>query len=533
MDAHAQRIYERRWWTLAVLCLSLTVISLDNTILNVALPTLVRDLGATASQLQWIVDAYVLVFAGLLLTAGSLGDRFGRKLALMSGLVMFGVFSVAAAFSGTANHLILTRALMGIGAALIMPSTLSILTNVFPSGERARAIGIWAAVNGLSIPLGPVLGGWILEHYSWGWIFLINVPVVVVAVLAAIRFVPESRDQKALPLDPAGALLSITGLAALLYAIIDAPQRGWGSSGTLIWFGAATLLLAAFVLWERRAAYPMFDMGLFKNRRFSAASLSVTMVFFGLFGSTFFLTQYMQFVLGYTTLQTGVRMIPVAIGVGIAAPLGARLTERFGAKAIVAAGLATVAGGLLILSTATMSTGYTLMVIFMVIAGVGMGLAMTPATDAVMGAVPKENAGVGSAVNDTTRQVGGALGVAVLGSLLSTYYGRGMGDAVQGFPAELGAAVRDSVGAALTVAAQLGGSDAERLVLAAKEAFISAMDQTLLIGAGVTLFGALIALLFLPARGDEESAPPIPQPDDVTVPAATAESEAETEPVTA
>lgn len=511
MSELTQRTYERRWWTLAVLSLALAVISLDNMILNVALPTLVRDLNATSSQLQWIVDSYVLVFAGLLLTAGALGDRFGRKLALMAGLGVFGVFSALAAMSDTANQLIATRALMGIGGALIMPSTLSILTNVFPPAERAKAIGIWAAVNGLSIPLGPVLGGWLLEHYSWGSIFLINIPVVVVSLIAAAILVPESRDAKALPLDPVGAVLSIAGLAALLYAIIEAPAAGWTSGTTIAWFAVAAVTLGAFVLWERRVPYPMFDTRLFKNPRFSAASLSVTMVFFGLFGATFFLTQHMQFVLGFDTLQTGVRMIPVAVGVGIAAPLSARLTARFGSKVMVAAGLTVVALGLGLMSTATVESGYGLVATCMIVAGAGMGLAMTPATDAVMGAVPKDNAGVGSAVNDTTRQVGGALGVAVLGSLLATNYSDAMRGPASTLPPEVTAVTRDSVGAALEVAAQLPDPAAAlALVNAARIAFIDAMGTTLVIGAGVTLVGAAIALLFLPARAENEEATPEP-----------------------
>ncbi|MDI3342068.1 MAG: MFS transporter [Sphaerobacter sp.] len=518
MSEQALRTYERRWWTLAVLSLALIVISLDNTILNVALPTLVRDLHATSSQLQWIVDSYVLVFAGLLLTAGALGDRFGRKLALMAGLGILGVGSALAAMSGSAEHLIATRALMGVGGALVMPSTLSILTNVFPPAERPKAIGIWAAVNGLSIPMGPVLGGWLLEHYWWGSVFLINIPVVVIAVIAAAILVPESRDAKALPLDPVGAVLSIAGLAALLYAIIEAPAAGWTSGRTIAWFAGAAVSLGAFVLWERRVPYPMFDTALFKNRRFSAASLSVTMVFFGLFGSTFFLTQHMQFVLGYDTLQTGVRMIPVALGIAVAAPLSARLTARFGAKVMVTSGLTIVALGLGLMSTATVTSGYGLVATFMIVAGAGMGLAMTPATDAVMGAVPKDNAGVGSAVNDTTRQVGGALGVAVLGSLLATNYRDGMRAPASALPPEVAKVARDSVGAALEITARLGdAAAAQALANAAKLAFVDAMDTTLLVGMAVTLLGAAIALLFLPARADDDGRAPEPRADEAAV----------------
>ncbi|MBX6343076.1 MAG: DHA2 family efflux MFS transporter permease subunit, partial [Thermomicrobiaceae bacterium] len=359
---------------------------------------------------------------------------------------------------------------------LIMPATLSILTNVFPPAERARAIAIWSGVTGLSIPLGPVVGGWLLEHASWGAVFFVNVPVIAIALVAGFFLVPESRDPKSAPLDPLGAGLSIAGLTALLYGIIEAPSKGWTSDLILGAFGLAALLLALFALWERRAAYPMLDMGLFKNARFTASSLSVTLVFFALFGTTFFLSQYLQSVLGYSTLESGVRVIPVAFGVMVSAPLSARLTERFGAKAIVAIGLGVVAGALGLLSTATTSSGYPLVAITEVLLGFGMGMAMTPATDSIMGAVPKENAGVGSAVNDTTRQVGGALGVAVLGSLLSTSYRSDMAGAVLGLPAPAAQAARDSVGAALQVAQQVGGRPGALLAEAARAAFISGMD---------------------------------------------------------
>jgi EmrB/QacA subfamily drug resistance transporter len=501
LDARSQAEgYPRRWWTLGVLCLSLLVISLDNTILNVALPTLVRELGASSSQLQWMVDAYVLVFAGLLLTMGSLGDRFGRRLTLFAGFAIFGIFSLVAAWSGTADRLIAARALMGVGGALIMPSTLSILTNVFPAHERGKAIAIWASTAGLGVPLGPVLGGWLLEHFWWGSVFLINAPLVVIALIAAFLLVPESRDPEAAHLDPAGALLSMAGLTALLYGIIEAPNRGWTDGLILACFGVAAVVLTAFALWELRNPRPMLDTRLFKNARFSGASLAVALVFFALFGSMFFLTQYLQFVKGYTTLGAGLRVTPVVLGILSGTGLSTRLVPKVGTKLVVAAGLAIVAAALAYLSTATVTSGYSVVAIGLILIGFGMGLAMAPATDSIMGAVPKANAGVGSAVNDTTRQVGGALGVAILGSLLSTAYTNKLDTISSQLPPQAAAAANSSIGGALEVARRAGGPQGQQLADFAKRAFVDGMQQALLVGAGVALLGALIALLLLPAR---------------------------------
>ncbi len=492
--------YERRWWTLAVLCVSLLVISLDNTILNVALPTLVRDLGATSSELQWIVDSYVLVFAGLLLTAGALGDRYGRRLALFAGFAVFGLGSLLAAWAGSAGHLIATRALMGVGGAFIMPATLSILVNVFPREERAKAIAIWAATAGLGVPLGPVIGGWLLEHYWWGSVFLINVPIIAAAVIGGVLFVPESKDPEVSRLDPVGALLSIGGLAALLFAIIEAPSAGWLAGQTLGWGVVAVVLLGAFAVWELRREQPMLDLRLFQNPRFSAASIAVTLVFFAMFGTLFFLTQYLQFVLGYSTLETGVRVTPVVLGIMSGVGIGTRLAAKIGTKIVVAAGLAIVSLGLLNLSTVSDTSGYQTVLISLLIIGFGMGSAMSPATDSIMGAVPEENAGVGSAVNDTTRQVGGALGVAILGSLLATSYSNSIEPVTGALPPDAAHAASDSVGVALGVAARIGGPEGQALAAAARSAFVDAMGTTALVASGFAVAGALVALIFLPAR---------------------------------
>src|SRR5689334_17021256 len=319
-------VSNRRWWTLGVLCLSLLVIGLDNTILNVALPTLARDLDASSSQLQWIVDSYMLVFAGVLLTAGALGDRFGRRRALTLGLVVFGAGSIASALSTSAEMLIASRGLMGIGGAFIMPSTLSILTATFrdPS-ERAKAIGVWAGVSGLGIAIGPVTGGWLIEHAGWHWIFLVNVPFVLLALAAGRFLVPESRDPAAPRLDGRGFALSSAGLTALVWAVIEAPDRGWTDGVVLAALAGAAVVLAAFVAWELRAPAPMLDVRLFRKPRFSAASIAISLAFFALFGLIFFLTQYLQSILGYDALEAGVRTMPVAGGLILGGPLSAKL----------------------------------------------------------------------------------------------------------------------------------------------------------------------------------------------------------------
>lgn len=494
----APRADPRRWWALGVLSLVLVVIGMDNLIVNVALPTLVRDLGASGNQLQWIVDAYMLVFAGLLLSMGSLGDRFGRKRALTAGLVVFVAGSVAAAFAGSAEMLIATRALMGVGAALIMPSTLSIITNTFPEHERGRAIGIWAGVAALGIVLGPVVGGWLLDQLWWGSVFLINVPVVAVALLAAWPLVPESRDPHATPLDPAGALLSVAALVALVYGIIEAPGNGWTASLTLGMFGAATVLLGLFVAWERRSPHPMLNVAFFANPRFSAASVSLALTSFAMLGTLFVLTLHLQFVLGYTPLQAGVRMLPV-LTLMVSAPLSARAVQRLGTKAVVAAGMLVVAAGMWLFSNAAVADGYAPVGWALAVFGIGTGLALAPATESIMGALPLAKTGVGSAMNDTTRLVGAALGVAVFGTVMSSAYASRIAPALLGLPAPAAAAARDSVGAATVVAARLG-PNGDALAAAARAASADAMGIAVLVGLAVVVAAAVIVLLFLPSR---------------------------------
>ncbi len=497
-------VYRRRWWILGVLCLSLMVITLDNTILNVALPTLVRDLGATDSQLQWIVDSYTLVFAGLLLTAGSLGDRFGRKGALQIGMVVFAVGSALSAFATDPNHLIVTRSLMGIGGAFIMPATLSILTNVFPAEERGRAIGVWAGVSGLGIALGPLLGGYLVEHFSWHAVFTVNIPIAVVAIGAGAILLPRSKDPAAPRLDPLGAVLSIAGLVTLVFGLIEAPGRGWTDGVILGCFAAAAVLLTLFAVHELHSAEPMFDVTFFKNPRFTAASTAITLVFFALFGFSFLQTQYFQFVLGYSPAETGVRLLPLALTLMVVAPLSSRIVEKVGTKVVVGTGLTLVTISLLLQLQLTAESPYLPVMWRMMLLAMGMGMTMAPATESIMGSLPLAKAGVGSAMNDTTRQVGGALGVAIIGSVLSSVYGSRITDALSGkVPDQALDAARSGVGGALAVAERAGDAGAGLAELA-RNAFVDAMHGGAIVAAVAAALGAVVVFVFLPAHARRE-----------------------------
>ncbi len=508
--AVSEAVHERRWSVLTVLCLSVFLIVVDGTIVNVALPTLFRELGATTSQLQWVVDAYTLVFAGLLLAAGSLGDRFGRKGTLVTGMALFGLFSGSAALAGSPGQLIAMRAAMGIGAALIFPATLAILVSVFRNpAERAKAIGIWAATSGLAVALGPVTGGWLLEHFYWGSVFFVNVPVVIVAIIAIVLIVPTSRDSHVQRFDPLGLLLSIAGISLLVYTVIEAPDWGWGSGNAVGGFAGAAVLLSAFILWERRSTHPMLDVGVFANARFTAASLSVTFAFFALFGFIFMVTQYFQFVRGYGTLEAGVRTLPFALFTGAAAPLAAKFAGRFGTKAVVTAGLFAMAVGFTISATLAVDSNYLIVVLAMAFMGGGLGLVNAPATESIMGSLPPDKAGVGSAVNDTTRELGGTLGVAIVGSLFSSVYGSKLAALLSGSavpPAAL-AEAKQSVGAAAEVATQAAksvGPAAGRAIHGAiNTAFMDGFHAGSFVSAGVVLFGSMLAFCFLPARATQ------------------------------
>lgn len=504
--------YRRRWATLLVLCLSLMVIGLDNTILNVAIPTLSRSLHASTSQLQWIVDSYTIVFAGLLLTAGSLGDRFGRYKALTVGLLLFGTGSAASAFATSANMLIATRAFMGIGGAFIMPATLSIITNVFTNpAERGKAIGIWAGVSALGIGIGPIAGGYLLSQFWWGSVFLVNVPVVLAGLVLGYLLIPDSADPSAPKLDPLGALLSIGGLAGALFAVIEGPAYGWSSTSVLTGFAVGVVLLVAFVAWELSYSSPMLDVRFFENPRFTAASGAITLTFFTLFGSLFLLTQYLQSVLGYSTVKAGAVLLPQAAVLMVVAPSSPIFVRRVGNKVVVAFGLTVVAVAMVLFALLPVGAPMWQVIATTCVLGIGMGNVMAPATDSIMGSLPRAKAGVGSAVNDTTRQMGGAVGVAALGSVLSSGYRHSVSHAAaaQHLPAAVVKAIGDNVGQAVGVA-QSGhaGPYAAAVTAIARQGFVSAFHTADVVGAFVVALAAVGVVIWLPAwaTGEDQAA---------------------------
>ena len=500
--------FERRWWTLTILCLSLVMIILGNTVLNVALPTLSRELDASATALQWMVDAYSLVFAGLLLTAGALGDRFGRKGFLALGLSIFGVASLVATQATEPWHLVAARSLMGVGAAFVMPATLSILTNVFPPNERAKAIGIWAGLAGAGGAIGPIAGGYLVDHFSWGAVFYLNIPVVVVALVGGALLVPTSRDPEDRPLDPIGALLSIGGFTALVYAVIEAPNQGWASTSTLLEFALAAVLLVAFGAWEWRTSNPMLPLHFFKNPRFSAASGAIMVQFMTMMGMFFMLTQYLQFARGYTPLQAGLHSLPMPVAMMVFASTSPRIVERFGPRRTVTFGMLWTTLGAFGLSFLGISSPYALLAVSLVIMGSGMGMVMPPSTTSIMSTLPLGKAGVGSAVNDTTREIGAALGVGIMGSIMASQYTASLKDAVAPLPPGVREVANDGVGQALIVAQQLGGSAGARLADAARSAYIDGMRISLWVAAALLATGALVVRRFFPAHAE-----PHPQPE--------------------
>ena len=493
----------KRWLALAVLCVTVLVANLDSTVVNVTLPTLVRDLNATSGDLQWIVDSYIVVFAGSLLAAGSLADRIGRKKTLLAGLAVFAGGSAWAAFSGDVGTLVAARASMGIGGALMIPSTLSIISNMFRDpAERQRAIGRWGATSGIGVALGPIIGGFLLARFWWGSVFLINVPIAMAGLLAACWLVPDSKNRAARAPDLAGGGLSMAGIGVILWSIIEAPARGW-SSPLVIGAGAGGLaVLALFAVWERITVHPMLDLSFFRQRPFSAAIPAVVTLTFGLFGALFVLTQFLQLSLGFTALQAGIRLLPVAAAVIVTAPVSAVGVRTIGPKFTIAAGLALVAAGLWLISGAAVSTAFTGLAAGMVLLGAGAGLALPTTTGSVIGSVPPTESGVASAADTTAIQLGGALGVAVVGSLLATRYQDRMTGALSGRP--LPGTVKNSLGGALAAARAGGTTGPSSLIHLAKTAFISGMDLGLLTGVVVAVVGCLVALICLPSRSGRE-----------------------------
>jgi EmrB/QacA subfamily drug resistance transporter len=481
--------YARRWKTLGVLSLSLVIIGLDTTLLNVALPTLQDEFDASGSRLQWMVDSYLLVLAGLLLVFGTLGDRYGRKLALQAGVAIFGLASLGAIVAGSADALIAVRAVMGVGAALIMPATLSIIANAFTGAERGKAIGIWAALAAVGIGLGPLAGGLLLEWFDWWSVFMLNVPFAALALLLGVRYVPESRDPRPGSFDVLGAVLSTVGLTALVYAIIEAPDKGWLSGPVLAAFAIAAMLLVAFFCWQLASDEPMLDLGFFRSARFSVGTLAVSVAFFALMGSIFALTQYLQFAHGYSAIEAGAIMSPMTLGLVLGAGSSSTLVARAGVGRVVAGGMTGLA--VMLALTALFEPGTSALALLAWFFGVALvtGWVMAPATDAVMGAVPAAKAGVASATNTVARMVSGALGVAIIGSLITSIYSNDVEDSLGNLPPGARAAAEDSVGTAHAVAAHLPPHAASVVRATAGEGFADAM------GVGMLTAAVLAALM--------------------------------------
>jgi EmrB/QacA subfamily drug resistance transporter len=490
---HAQpQVHQRRWFLLGVLCLSLVMVVMAVSSLNVAIPTIQRELGASATTLQWIVDAYALVFAGLLLTAGALGDRFGRKKALLSGLAVFGAGALVSGFAGSATVVIVGRGIQGVGAALVMPATLSLITAIFPPEERQRAIATWVGFAGAGGAIGPIVSGALLERFWWGSAFLVNVPVIIVTAVAVAMYSPESRDDAATPLDPRGALLSLTGLGALLFGIIEGPERGWSDPFVVATFVAAAGLLTLFVLWERIAEHPMLPLKFFGDRRFSVGSAVVTTSFFVMFGFFFLFSMYLQFARGYSPLEAGVATLPMAATFMIVSPRSAGLVERLGSGTTITLGFLVIAAGMAGLALVGVDTPYLALVAILVLLATGMSIVAAPATTGIMSSVPLSKAGVGSAMNDTTREVGGALGIAVFGSIVNSGYRAAMDVGGLELPAGAAEQARESAGAAGQVAAQVGGQGGVALIDRAATAFTDAMNVTATISAVMLIVAALV-----------------------------------------
>jgi len=499
---------------LVALLLAAFLVNLDTTLVNVALPALTRELHATTTQLQWVVDAYNLVFAALLLTFGSLSDRFGRKGMLLAGLAVVGAASLAGGFTTSAAQLIAARAVMGLGAAMTFPATLSLLTNVFTErGERARAIGLWGAIAGVAIALGPIVGGWLLAHFSWGSVFIAMAPVAALAMAGAAVAVPASKSPDTARPDAGGLVLSSAMMALLVFTIIEAPGYGWTAARTLAGFAVSALLLAAFAAAEQRAAHPMLDLRIFRDRRFSAASMAVTVSFFTLLGFIFLITQYFQFVRGYSALSAGVRLLPVALSVAAGSVAGTQLAVRAGTRLVVTAGLVAMAvfyGWTA--ATASASLSYGIIAVQMVLYGLGMGLTSAPATESIMSAISRSRAGVGSALNDATRLIGGTLGVAVIGSVYASVYGSRLTAATPaGIPGQVTALAHQSVGAAYAAAGALAGGGhpalGQALHLASTDAFVRGLTIGALVAGGVAAAGAVLAAVFLPGKSPHQAEP--------------------------
>ena len=504
-ETKESRIYRMRWWTLFAVSLSVLIVVLDSTVMNVALPTIQAKLNATSTELEWMVNAYTLVLGALMLTSGLLGDRLGRAKLLQAGVALFGLSSLAAIFAGTATILIICRIFMGLGAALIMPNSLAIVTNIFPAEERGRAIGVWVGISSVGVALGPVIGGSLVQNFNWNSIFIINIPVVFVALVAGWFLIPNSRDDNPRKLDIPGNILAIGALAILLFGLINGGSWGWTNTGVLGSLCGSVILIALFILWERRVAQPMLEIGFFRNSRFSASIGAVCIMGLALNGVMYILTYYMQFVKGYTPLETGVRFIPLASGLFLGAGTVDRVVKRLDTKRVVLAGFIAAAIVLSFMSRFSIESPFWQLGIGLFFLGFFLGYIVAPAMDALMGALPEAQAGIGSGMANASRMVAGAVGVAALGSALSSIYSAHFDKAaatIPGLPIDLAKKASDSVGRAIGIAhsGKLPADTANALTQAAKHSFMDGWQTATVISAVIFVAGALTVLKFMPGR---------------------------------
>ncbi|MFF7049226.1 MFS transporter [Streptomyces griseorubiginosus] len=498
--------YARRWWALLVLCLSLLITVMANTSLIVAAPDMTTDLGLSSSDLQWVVDSYTVPYAALMLVLGAIGDKYSRRGALVLGLLLFAGGSVMGSMVDETSLVIVARAIMGVGAAVVMPATLSLVVATFPRSERAKAITAWAATSGVAVAVGPLVSGWLLEDHAWGSTFLINVPIAVVAVFGALALVPPSRAEGMGRIDYVGGLLSIVTVGSLIYAAIEGPHAGWGA-GPVTAAVVAGVGLAAFVAWELRHPHPMLDVRKFALRPFTGSMLAVMFFFFGMFAVIYYATQFLQFVLGYGALDTGVRLLPLGGAVFLGSAVTGVLAPKLGVRVMAVTGLAVGTAGMFLLTQIDKGSTYGDFLAPLMMLGLALGLAISPATDTIMGSFPESELGVGGGVNDTALELGGALGIAVLGSLLGTAYRDELTDLVGNrLPAEAMETAKDSVGAGLAVAQRVaqdpsaGPQQAQAAVDAVHQAFAHGVAQASLIGGIIMAAGTLIVLAVLPGR---------------------------------
>ncbi len=500
LDGIDPRIYERRWKILAILCANLLLVSVGNSSLNLALPTIARDLGLSSLELTWVVDIYSLVFASLLFTTSALADRYGRKLIMQIGLLVFLAGTVYAGFVATTGlEVIVSRAIMGIGGAMVMPTTLSIINNVFPRKERARAIAVWSGIAGGGIALGSIATGFLLEHFTWQSVFIFSTVVGTIGFTLNQWLTPNSRDEKQTPIDWLGGALSTAGLLGLVYGIIELPTHGLLKIDVLLSLIVGVVGLVSFVLWQLRTKHPMLDMKLFKIPAFSISTLAVTLTFFALMGVFFSMSQLFQLIIGYGTMESSLRMLPVMFLMMLAAPFVPNIVKRFGTRWTVTTGLLLVMTAFLLMSQWPVIPDYCQVIGSMAVMMIGMALTMTPATNMLMSAVPRNRAGMGSAMNDTTRELGGSLGIAVLGSVLGSVYGSRIAAGAERLPQNLQETAKNSLAGALTVAEKLGPSG-DSLAFAAKEAWMNGLSHAMLIAAGIVALAAVIAAIWLPHK---------------------------------